>query len=163
GTDGGVDRALVEPDLGELHSRRVRVDPHAVQRAHRVRAPVLDARVAVQEDHAVADARRPFQLDLLARERQRAFGDHAGEPGERAGVGVLRLAGATARGRGGLAGEGRDLRAAVADRDALQSPLLLAAQHVRLALDLLAPPPRAGDERTFDLVDDVADEIGHVQ
>ena len=40
---------------------------------------------------------------------------------------------------------------------------LLAAEHVRLALGLLGPPPRAGDERPLDLVDHVADEVRDVE
>ena len=48
-------------------------------------------------DHAVADARRALDLDLVDVERERALGDHLGEPLEHLEVGALELAGAARR------------------------------------------------------------------
>ena len=63
-----------------------------MQRAHRVRARELHARLGVDDDHAVADARRALHLDLVDVERERAVGDHAREAVERLEVGALELA-----------------------------------------------------------------------
>ena len=48
---------LLEPHLAQVEARRVRVDPHAVHRAHRVGAREAHAHVVIEEDHAVADPR----------------------------------------------------------------------------------------------------------
>jgi hypothetical protein len=83
---GGVDRILVEPDLGQLLPRRVGVNAHPMQRADRVGAREPDLRFAVEDDDAVGDAGRVLELDLVAREGEAAFGDHACEALEHLGV-----------------------------------------------------------------------------
>ena len=90
-------RVVVEADVGEVRVLRVGVDAEPVQQAHRVRARELHARLGVDEDHAVTDAGRALDLDLVEVERERPVGDHAGEPLERLEVGALELAGAGGR------------------------------------------------------------------
>ena len=113
----------------------------------------------VDQDHAVADARRALGLDLVEVERERAVGDHPREPLERLEVGALELAGLPGEGHRRLAGEQRDQAAGAPHRDALHAHALLGADRVRVGLDELARPPRAREQRPLDLVDDGADEV----
>ena len=65
-------------------------------------------RLGVDQDHAVADARRALDLDLVEIERERPVGDHLREPLERLEVGALELTGLAGEGHRRLAREQRD-------------------------------------------------------
>jgi hypothetical protein len=89
---------------------------------------------------------------VLGRERERPGCDHPGEAVEDLAVGPLELAGRPADGGGRLPRQHRDRLAPPADRDA-EHPHPLADHRVGdLALDDLAQPERAGDQRPVDLV-----------
>ncbi len=153
-------RRVVEADVGESLRLRVRVDAHAVQRAHCVRARELHPRLGVDHDHAVADARGALHLDLVDVERERAVGDHAREAVETSGSRCAR-----AHPSGGRASSApRVTRARSAGprrrpgytctrtRSFDPSAAVSAAHDVTRA-------PAARDERALHLVDDGADEV----
>ena len=148
GADRHVDRVLVEAHLGEVQPRRVRVDAHAVHRADRVGAGEADPQVGVEEDHAVADARRVLELVVVLAEREAALGDHRREALERRQVVLLELADAAAERGPRLAGDDGDDRPAVTHRDALHVGPLGRAEQRRVALHDLAgaeaPARRSG-------------------
>ena len=124
--------------------------PSRCSEAHRVRARELHARLGVDEDHAVADARRALVLDLVEIERERPVGDHAREPLERLEVRALELAGLAGERHRGFTGEQRDEPAGAAHRDALHAHAFLRADRVRVGLDQLAgaPATRASSGRS---------------
>ena len=159
----GVDGGLVEADLAERHARRVRVDAQPVQRADRVRARVPHAAVGIDDDHPVTGPRRTLDLHLFAGERERALGDHRREPVVHLEVVALELAGPSTRGGGCLAREHRDLPSPVADGHGLHVHPLTTAEHLGLTVVALGVAPGPHERGPLHLVDDVADEVVHVE
>src|SRR5438876_1538416 len=124
GGERGVDSVLVEPDLGQALARRVRVNTHPVQGADRVRAREADLGVAVEDDHTVRHARRVLELDLVAREREAALGDHPREAVEHLEVLAFERAGPATELERRLAGDEPDQGSLAPNGDALDpSPL----------------------------------------
>ena len=152
-------RGVVEADVDEPLRLRVGVDAHAVQRAHRVRARELHARLGVDHDHAVTDARRALHLDLVDVEREGAVGDHAREAVEHVEVRALELTGPAGERHRLLARDEPDEPVVAAHRDHLHPHALLRAERGGVAPDDVGRPPAPRVQRAFDLVDDRADEV----
>jgi hypothetical protein len=138
-----------------------------MERAHRVRADEPDAALAVDDHHAVADARGFLELELAPHEGERAVDDHAGETVEHVEVLTLELTGTTRDGSGRLAAHYRDGSLAPAHRHALEArplaPDLAGAQQRRDPRRDLGEVPGPGNERTLDLVDHAAHEVVRVR
>ena len=134
-----------------------------MHRAHRVRAREAHAEVGVEDDHAVADARRVLELVVVLAEREAALGDHRARSGRTP-------TGSAARARRGcrpsvgrrLAGDDRDHSPAWRTGMHCTCARSLDAEQRRVALDDLAGAEGPGDERPRHLVDDRADEVHRV-
>ena len=124
---------------------------------------VLDAARRVEDDDAVADARRLLGLDVLGVEREVAAGDHAGEAVEHVDVGALELAGLAAERRRRLAGEHADRPGPGSGPGCTApAPAPCSGEIVDLALDDLAEPVGPGDERPVLLLEDGAHPVAAV-
>ena len=152
-------RGVVEADVDQPLRLRVRVNAHAVQRAHRVRARELHARLGVDDDHTVADARRALHLDLVDVERKRAVGDHAGEAVEHVEVRALELARAPREGHRLFTRHDPDEAVGTAHRDDLHPHPVLRSERGGVAADDVARSPAPRVQGTFDFVDNGADEV----
>ena len=111
-----------------------------MQRADGVRARELHPGLGVEHDHAVADARRALDLDLLHGEREGPLGDHLREAVEHPVVGALEFAAAAVNATGDFA-----VRIAtslgVQHRHALHVDAVLRADRGGVAFDDLARAP----------------------
>ncbi len=67
---------LVEIHVDELHSGGVRVDAHPVHGTHRIGTRETHAQIGIEDDDAVADAGRVFELVVVLAEGEGSLGDH---------------------------------------------------------------------------------------
>ena len=138
---------LVEVHVDELHTRRVRLDSHPVHRADRVRAREPDPQVGIEDDHAVADARRVLELVVVLTEGEGALGDHVSEAVEERDVVVLELPDPPTERESRLAHDDRDDRLAGTNGDVLHVGALGGPQQQRVTFEDLAVAQRPREER----------------
>jgi hypothetical protein len=150
---------LVEAHVDELHAGRVRLEAHAVHRAHRVRAREPHAQIRIEHDDPVADTRRVLELVVVLTEREASLRDHVREPVEQRHVVVFELTDPPSQRQTRLPHDDRDHIVTRTYRDVLHVRSLDGTEQQRVALHDLALGPRAPDERERALVDDRIDEV----
>ena len=163
GDEGPLYSGLLHAQLVEPQPLGVGGDAHAVEGADGVGRGVLDPRPLVEDEHAVAHARRLLGGDVLTQERELAVDDHAGETVEDVDVDALQLTRATPDGERRLTGQHGQQLAAEAHRDALAPGPFPPPAYAGLAIDDLSQAPGPAHQRALDLVDHLPDQVLPVQ